>query len=102
MGACVIRKLGLVSASAVALALAASGVCLGQTKPVIDDSVTFSSRKDNKDGSSALTFGTKLPTTVETKLGVDLGVPPPPPGAIPDPDQLLPGSSNNERNSGAG
>jgi hypothetical protein len=50
---------------------------------------TFSSRKDHKDGSASLTFGTRLPAAVDTKLGVDLGLagqgdPRPDPGKLLD------------------
>lgn len=63
------------------------------------DSTTFSSRKDNKDGSSSLTFGTRLPSAIETKLGVDLGLT----GSndfAPDVNKLL--DKPNDRGSGAG
>jgi hypothetical protein len=70
-----------------------------QTKKVEDEAVTFSSRKDHKDGSSSLTFGTKLPTAVETKLGVELGLAGP--GELgPDPGKLL--EKPDDRNAGAG
>jgi hypothetical protein len=70
-----------------------------QTKKAADENATFSSRKDHKDGSSSLTFGTKLPTTVETKLGVDLGLAGP--GELgQDPGKLL--EKPDDRNAGAG
>jgi hypothetical protein len=38
----------------------------------------FTSRKDNKDGSALVTAGTKIPADLQTKVGVDLGLAPPP------------------------
>ena len=49
---------------------------------------TFSSRKDNKDGSASGTLGVRLPTEWETKLGVDIGTAAPATTEI-DPDRLL-------------
>jgi hypothetical protein len=68
-------------------------------KKAVETAPTFSSRTDNKDGSSSLTFGTILPTAVDTKMGVDLGLA----GAgefTPDPGKLL--ERPNDRGSGAG
>ncbi|HKY09008.1 MAG TPA: hypothetical protein VJQ55_12230 [Candidatus Binatia bacterium] len=63
------------------------------------ESATFSSRKDNKDGSSSLTFGARLPSTIDTKLGVDLGLASPNDlGA--DASRLL--DKSNDRGTGAG
>jgi len=89
------------SACILALTIGGASAGLAQTKKSsADESPTFSSRKDNKDGSSAMTFGTRLPAAVETKVGVDLGVPASP-DLAPDPDRLLRGAGS-DRGSGAG
>src|SRR4051794_8256567 len=64
------------------------------------DSTTFSSRTDNKDGSSSLTFGTLLPTALDTKLGVDLGLASSSGDVVTDPAKYL--EQPNDRGSGAG
>jgi hypothetical protein len=68
-------------------------------KKFAPEPATFSSRKDNKDGSSALTFGTRLPAPVETKVGVDLGIAGTPDFAV-DPEKLL--DKPADHNGGAG
>lgn len=63
------------------------------------DFSSFYSRKDSfKDGSSSMTYGTRLQTDFETKVGVDVGVPSS--QIAPDPDKLVTRSYGNG-NSGA-
>lgn len=65
-----------------------------------NDIATFITRKDSlKDGSSALTYGTKLPSDFETKVGVDFGVASAP--IAPDADQLVKRSYGNGNNGSA-
>jgi hypothetical protein len=45
---------------------------------LVAPTATFSSQKKNDDGSMAVTVGRKLPTEWESKVGVDLSVPPAP------------------------
>jgi hypothetical protein len=79
--------------------VAAAQPAVAQTKKKAADTGAFSNRTDNKDGSSSLTFGTALPTTIDTKLGVDLGLAGQ--GDIaPDPGRYL--QQPNDRGSGAG
>jgi len=82
-----------------AAALLAGGSARAEPKKFDPESATFSSRKDNKDGSSALTFGTRLPSPVETRLGVDLGIAGTPDFAL-DPEKLLDKAADH--NGGAG
>jgi hypothetical protein len=64
-----------------------------------NDTTPFFTRKDSlTDGSSALTYGTKLPNDFDTKVGVDFGVAAAP--IAPDPDKLINRSRGNG-NSGA-
>lgn len=70
-----------------------------QSKKSEPESATFSSRKDNKDGSSSLTFGTRIPSAVETKVGVDLGMAAPTDVEI-DPAKVM--EKPNDRGAGAG
>jgi hypothetical protein len=82
-----------------ALAVGAQPAFAQTKKKAVATAPTFSSRTDNKDGSSSLTFGTMLPMVVDTKMGVDLGLV----GAsefTPDPGKLL--ERPNDRGSGAG
>ena len=53
-----------------------------------DDAPTFSSRSDNSDGSSSMTFGARLPTDWQAKVGVDMRAAPPDSEAY-DPDRVL-------------
>jgi hypothetical protein len=62
-------------------------------KPLNQDS-TFYSRKDNiTDGSSSVTYGTRLRTSFETKVGVDVGLPSS--RIAPDPDKLINRGASN-------
>lgn len=72
---------------------------LAESKNTEPESATFTSRKDNKDGSSSLTFGTRIPSAVDTKVGVDLGLAAPTDVEI-DPAKLL--DKANDRGDGAG
>ena len=63
------------------------------------ESAPFFTRKDSlRDGSSALTYGTRLPSDFDAKVGVDFGVASAP--IAPDPDRLINRSTGNG-NSGA-
>lgn len=92
-----LRMVSLVLACGVALA--AQPAMAGSKKDAAFGPATFSSRQDNEDGSSSLTFGTKLPTAVETKVGVDLGL-----GSSldprRDPSRLLDGPSDQSSGTG--
>jgi hypothetical protein len=80
-------------------AVVAAQPVVAQSKKKAANTSAFSSRTDNKDGSSSLTFGTALPTTIDTKLGVDLGLAGQ--GDIPsDPGRFL--EQPSDRGSGAG
>lgn len=79
-----------------AVAMTSSALAQSKNEP---ESTTFASRKDNKDGSSSLTFGARLPSAVETKLGVDLGLASPNEFG-PDTGKFL--DKSNDRGSGAG
>ena len=55
---------------------------------------SFHSRKDSvKDGSSSMTYGTRLQTEFDTKIGVDIGTPSS--QIAPDPDKLVNRSMGN-------
>jgi len=61
----------------------------------------FTSRKDNKDGSSLVTVGTNIPIDWQTKVGVDLGLVPAS-SLQPAPVEMLSsGSSTQDGSSGA-
>lgn len=64
-------------------------------KPVsLYEDSSFSSRKDSlKDGSSSMTYGTRLQTEFDTKVGVDVGMPSS--QTAPDTDKLVNRSFGN-------
>ena len=85
------------------VAIAGMAMLAGATSANADDTTskktlysepTFSSWKSNvKDGASSATYGTRLPTEFETKIGVDVGVAS---GSIaPDTDKLINRSTGN-------
>jgi hypothetical protein len=67
----------------------------GKKTPLnLNQDTSFYSRKDSvKDGSSSVTYGTRLQTDFETKVGVDVGVPSS--QIAPDPDKLINRSNGN-------
>lgn len=79
-------------------AVATTSAALAQSKNE-PETPTFSSRKDNKDGSSSLTFGARLPSAIDTKFGVDLGLASPN-DVAPDASKFL--EKSHERGNGAG
>src|SRR4051812_48629299 len=86
------------SATVLCAVILTAPAALAQSKKS-PDSTTFSSRTANKDGSSSLTFGKLLPTPLDTKLGIDLGLA----GSgdvTTDPGKYL--EPPNDRGSGAG
>jgi len=74
------------------------GAAWAQSKAVDGSSWTFSSRTDHDDGSSSLTFGTRLPAPGQAKLGLDLATAAPANTTIPE---ALSGAAA-DRESGAG
>lgn len=108
MGAWVLPKLLTVLPALAGCALLACGAALAQDaapaakskKPLsLNPDTSFFSRKDNlADGSSSVTYGTRLRTDFETKVGVDVGMPST--QIAPDPDRLINRGASNG-NSGA-
>jgi len=108
MGAWVFPRLltGLPAVLASALFLCASAAVAqdsstaSKKRPLdLNQDTSFYTRKDSlKDGSSSVTYGTRLPTDFETKVGVDVGMPSS--QIAPDPDKLVNRSYGNG-NSGA-
>ncbi len=107
MGAWVLLKsLPALSAVACALLLCASAFAQDADTPAkkkkplnLNQDSSFYSRKDNlTDGSSSVTYGTRLQTEFETKVGVDVGVPST--QIAPDPDKFV-NHSNGNGNSGS-
>jgi len=92
-----VHRAATVAAGCVLLAL--HNPAFAESKNAEPESATFSSRKDNKDGSSSLTFGARIPSAVETKVGVDLGLTAPA-DVETDPAKAL--DKPNERGAGAG
>jgi hypothetical protein len=96
MGAWVLPK-SLIVLPAAACALLVCGFAFAQDaetparkkKPLsLNQDPAFFTRKDNvADGSSSVTYGTRLPTDFETKVGVDVGVRSSP--VVPDPERLI-------------
>lgn len=103
MGAWVFLKLLTISPAILASALcicAASAAAQDadpapKKKPVsLYQDSSFSSRKDSlKDGSSSMTYGTRLQTEFDTKVGVDVGMPSS--QTAPDTDTLVNRSFGN-------
>jgi hypothetical protein len=62
---------------------------------------SFTSRKDNGDGSSQVTVGTNIPTDWQTKVGVDLGLAPTPTLQPAPVENLRLGSTIQDGSSGA-
>jgi len=66
-------------------------------KPVSD---TFFTRNDNiASGATSLSYGRRLPATFETKVGVDVGIAPPP--EVPDLDKLVTRNTSSGNSSAA-
>ena len=71
--------------------------------PVAATASTNWNRTEKPDGSAAVTVNRKLPTTWDSKVGVDMNLAgsPPSSGALIDPAKLLPGATPDQSNGAA-
>jgi len=88
-----LRRLGVVAGLALAICASAASA-EGDKSSAAAASPAFGSRKQNADGSVALTIGRRLPTEWETKLGTDLRLAEPA-SAVPS-ENLLRGTTPDQ------
>jgi hypothetical protein len=99
-----LRKIHRLIVSTCAFLAVLTGAALSEpakTRLDADEAALIASRTDKSDGTTAMTFGRRLPLEWETKVGVDVGMAEPLPTTAPV-ESHLDGPWMRDRSSGAG